>query len=62
MLTEYRFNKKHIAHLFCSVCGVQCFGTGTGPDGTETVAVNVRTIPDLDLATLTVTEFDGASM
>ena len=34
-LTEYRFNKKQIAHLFCTVCGVQSFGKGAMPDGTE---------------------------
>ncbi len=58
-LTEYRFNKKHIAHLFCKTCGVQCFGKGTSPEGNETVAVNVRTIPDLDLTTLTINKVDG---
>jgi hypothetical protein len=60
-LTEYRFNKKHIAHLFCKTCGVQCFGRGTSPDGKETIAINVRTLPDLDLATLTIEKFDGKS-
>lgn len=23
-LTEYLFNKKEIAHLFCQICGIQC--------------------------------------
>ncbi|MEK7181858.1 MAG: GFA family protein, partial [Patescibacteria group bacterium] len=41
-LTEYRFNKKAIAHLFCSICGVQSFGRGSGPDGKEVVALNAR--------------------
>ena len=27
-LTEYQFNKKHIHHLFCPICGVQSFGNG----------------------------------
>lgn len=58
-LTEYRFNKKHISHLFCKTCGVQCFGKGTSPEGKETVAVNVRTLPDLDLSTLTINKVDG---
>lgn len=58
-LTEYRFNKKHIAHLFCKTCGVQCFGRGTDKEGNKTVAVNVRTIPEIDSKTLTVTEFNG---
>ncbi len=60
-LAEYRFNKKHIAHLFCKTCGVQCFGRGKKPDGTETIAVNVRTLPDVDLSTLTIEKVDGKS-
>ena len=58
-LTEYRFNKKHISHLFCKTCGVQCFGRGSRPDGTATVAVNVRTLPDIDLSALTIKKVDG---
>lgn len=60
-LTEYRFNKHVIAHRFCRVCGVQCFGEGKSPDGTETRAINVRTIEDLDLSTLTRQMLDGKS-
>lgn len=60
-LTEYRFNKKHISHLFCKTCGVQCFGRGKSPDEKETVAVNVRTLPDIDSTTLTIQQVDGRS-
>lgn len=60
-LTEYRFNKKHIAHLFCKTCGTQAFGKGTSPDGKETVAVNVRCLPDIDPNILTITQVDGKS-
>ncbi len=60
-LTEYRFNKKHIAHLFCKTCGVQCFGQAKNKEGIETIAINVRTLPDLDLSTLTITPVDGKS-
>lgn len=62
MLTEYRFNKKKIAHLFCKICGVQCFGRGKGPDGSDTVAINLRTIDDLDrdeLRALPKTHYNG---
>ena len=31
-LTEYRFNKKHIAHVFCKTCGVQPFGRAGNAD------------------------------
>lgn len=61
-MTEYRFNTHKIAHLFCKNCGVQCFGKGAAPDGTETVAVNVRTIEDIDVSTLTRQTYDGKSV
>ena len=61
-LTEYRFNKKHIAHLFCKHCGVESFARGAKPDGTKIVAVNLRCIDDLDLATLTILNVDGKSL
>jgi hypothetical protein len=60
-LSEYRFNKHVIQHLFCKNCGVESFGRGTAPDGTDTVAVNVRTIDDIDLSKLQRTPFDGRS-
>ncbi|WP_375205195.1 GFA family protein [Hyphococcus sp.] len=60
-LTEYRFNKKQIAHLFCSTCGVQAFGRGAMPDGTKTAAINVRCIDDIDLAALKPQQVDGKS-
>lgn len=47
-LTEYRFNTRRIAHRFCARCGVQPFGFGRGPDGAETVAVNLRALEDLE--------------
>ena len=60
-LTEYRFNTEKIAHLFCTNCGVQSYGRGNKKDGSPTVAVNVRTIDDIDLATLTRLPVDGKS-
>jgi hypothetical protein len=58
-LTEYRFNKMHIAHLFCKTCGVQCFGRAKNAEGKDTVAVNVRCLDDIDLNTLTINKVDG---
>ncbi len=60
-LTEYRFNSKHIAHSFCKTCGVQCFGNTKNADGKETYAINLRTIPDFDLKSITITQVDGKS-
>lgn len=60
-LTEYRFNKKAIAHMFCSVCGVQPFGRGQMPDGTKTVAINLRCVDGIDLSALKPQQVDGKS-
>ncbi|MET0366368.1 MAG: GFA family protein [Sphingobium sp.] len=59
--TTYRFNTHKLAHNFCATCGVQPFGEGAGPDGTEMRAVNLRAVPDCDLDILTVKTVDGAS-
>lgn len=61
-LTEYRFNKKVIHHLFCKTCGVRSFGRGTGPDGSEMVAINVRCLDGVDPDTLTPHKYDGAKL
>ncbi len=61
-LTEYRFNKKHLAHLFCKQCGVESFAQGAKPDGTKIVAINLNCIDDLDLASLSITHVDGKSL
>jgi hypothetical protein len=61
MLSEHRFNKKTIAHLFCKTCGVQSFGRGEGPQG-ATVAINVRALDDIDISTLERNQFNGKDM
>lgn len=57
--TEYRFNTHKIAHEFCSTCGVQCFGKGSMPDGSPVVAVNVRTLDDVEVADVPKTLVNG---
>lgn len=59
---DYQFNKKKIHHLFCSTCGVRSFGHGTGPDGSEMYAVNVRTLEGVDLDTLKVQKVNGKDL
>ncbi len=58
----YRFNKHYIDHHFCLTCGILPFSEGVDPkSGARMAAVNLRCLPDVDLATLNVTQFDGAS-
>jgi hypothetical protein len=61
-LTDYRFNKQVIAHLFCSRCGISAFGRGRGPDGTEMAAINLRCVDGIDLDSVERRPFDGASL
>ena len=61
MLATYRFNTHKLAHMFCTVCGVQPFAAGAGPDGAEMRAINLRTVPACDLDALTIKAVDGAS-
>lgn len=62
-LSEYRFNKKHIAHLFCPACGVEAFARAKHPvTGVDTVALNVRCLQNVDIARFRVARVDGASL
>ena len=56
---SYQFNKRVIHHLFCSQCGVASFARGRGPDGKEMVAINVRCLDGVDVASLKLTPYDG---
>ena len=60
-LTVYTFNKHVIRHQFCTSCGCAPFAFGRDPSGAETVAVNVRCLPELDRSKLVVMPFDGRS-
>jgi hypothetical protein len=62
-LKDYQFGKKTIHHLFCAQCGVAAFSRGKSPKGGgEMIALNVRCLDDVDIATLKITTFDGRSL
>lgn len=61
-ISEYLFNKKVIHHKFCNTCGVEPFAFGKGHTGVETVAINLRTIKDIDINSLTPRLFDGKNI
>lgn len=62
-LATYTFNKHHIQHRFCANCGIATFGEADHPEtGERMVAVNVRSLPDVDLNSLKVNPFDGARL
>lgn len=58
-LREYRFNRHVISHMFCADCGVESFARAPAPDGTPTVAINVRTLAEIDPASLSPVSYDG---
>lgn len=60
-MTEFKFYKHAIHHLFCSVCGIESFANGKGPDGSEMVAINVRCLDGVDPDTLKIMKIDGRS-
>lgn len=60
-LGTYTFNRHVIQHHFCTTCGCAPFGFGRKPDGSETAAVNVRCLEDVDLATIPRKAVDGRS-
>jgi hypothetical protein len=60
-MTDYQFNRHVIHHLFCTTCGIQSFARGTGPNGAEIIAVNVRCLDGVDAEALSPQAFDGRS-
>lgn len=61
-VTEYRFNTRNIQHLFCKNCGIESFARGTGPDGQEMIAINVRCLNGIDPGVIDAIPFDGKNL
>ena len=62
-LSDYQFNKNVIHHFFCKTCGIKPFARGKSPKGGgEVVAVNVRTLDDVDANAIPSKTFDGKSL
>ena len=61
-IAVYTFGKHVIHHQFCKTCGCAPFSEGTWPDGTPMVAINLRCAEGIDLSTIKITPFDGASL
>ncbi|HYC99543.1 GFA family protein [Brevundimonas sp.] len=60
-LSRHTFNTHRIEHLFCERCGVQSFARGQTPDGSPMVAINVRTLTDIEPWSWTAQRVDGRS-
>ena len=60
-LQVYTFNHHAIRHQSCKKCGCAPFAEGSTPDGKAMVEINLRCMDGLDLSTLSVTQYDGAS-
>ena len=61
-LGDYQFNRHVIHHRFCKTCGVEPFARGAKPDGTPMIAINVRCLDGVDVATLAPKPFDGRKL
>ncbi len=61
-VSTYEFNKHIIKHHFCSTCGIHPYAEGVDPKGNRMVAVNLRCVEEIDLASILVQNFDGRSM
>ena len=60
-VSEFLFNKHNIHHLFCKTCGIESFARGSGPNGAEMVAINVRCLDGVDPESFPVKKVDGRS-
>lgn len=60
-LSTHTFNTHNIQHRFCDTCGVQAFAEGKTPSGHPMVAVNIRTLANLEPFDWKAERVDGRS-
>jgi hypothetical protein len=60
--STYTFHHHRIRHRFCPTCGMHPYAEGTGPDGKQHAAINIRCIEGIDLAVIPTQQFDGRSL
>ena len=60
-MSTYSFNQHVIKHHFCPTCGIQPLSQAKDPSGKPMAAINVRCLEGIDLGSLKVRKFDGAS-
>ena len=60
-LSTHTFNTHNIQHRFCETCGVQAFAEGKTPSGHPMIAVNIRTLIDLEPFEWKAERVDGRS-
>lgn len=61
-ISTYTFHRHVLRHHFCATCGIAPFSEGQGPDGQAMAAINLRCLPELDLASLRIQTYDGAAV
>ena len=61
-VATYTFNKHRIKHHFCTTCGIHPYAEAIDRQGNPTAAINIRCLPQVELASLPVKNFDGKSI
>ncbi|KAB8073044.1 Mss4-like protein [Aspergillus leporis] len=58
----YRFGSEQVPHYFCGNCGTSVYARSTIPGLSHIVALNVRTVPGVEIESLKIKKMDGRSV